>query len=324
VNNFTIEKSMMRAFGCLAIVILYPGFCDYRQLNAQQFYDRDNAKIAANETETHKGRLIGIAAGSGVLYAGTMTALYHAWYKNHLQTSFHFHNDLGDWLQMDKGGHFVSAYNISRLGYDMMNWAGANRKKSIWLGGMFGSIYLSTVEILDGFSTNWGFSISDFVANSIGSAAFISQQLIWDEQRFQLKFSYHPTKFARYRPGLLGTSHVERILKDYNGQTFWLSANLNSFGLDFLPEWVNIAAGYGASGMTGGSENITGYLKGRYIPEYERIRKYYISFDIDLTRIETRSQFLRLVLNSFGFVKVPFPAFEFSSDKKFRFHPLYF
>lgn len=315
---------MIHASGFLLLALVFVNLIINKPLKAQEFSDKENFIPALKENRKHKDRLIGIATGGGVLYAGTMTALYHAWYKNHPQTSFHFHNDLGDWLQMDKGGHVVSSYNIGRLGFDMVCWAGAERKKSVWIGGMFGSFYLTTIEILDGFSAGWGFSVSDFAANSFGSAAFISQQLLWDEQRFLLKFSYHPTKFAGYRPDLLGSNHIERILKDYNGQTLWLSANLNSLGVKFFPEWLNVAAGYGASGMTGGSENITGYYKGRYIPEYDRVRRYFLSFDIDLTRVETRSQFLSLVLRSFGFIKVPFPAIEFSSDKKFHFHPLYF
>lgn len=305
----------------LITLMFYPGYIVC--LFSQQVVDPEGIESELNRSELHKGRLIGITAGGSILYAGTMTALYHAWYKNHPQTSFHFHNDLGDWLQMDKGGHTVSSYNMGRLGYDMLRWAGAERKSAIWIGGMLGSLYLTTIEILDGFSAGWGASLSDFAANSIGSAAFISQQLIWDEQRVQLKFSYHPTKFAAYRPDLLGSNHLERILKDYNGQTVWLSANPNAFGWDRFPGWLNIAIGYGAGGMTGGSENVAGYFNGRYIPDYQRVRKYYFSFDIDLTRVETRSQFMNLLLKSFGFIKVPFPAIEYSSDKKFSFYPLY-
>jgi hypothetical protein len=31
---------------------------------------------------------------------------------------------------------------------------------------------------------------------------------------------------------LFGSSWIERMLKDYNGQTYWLSANLNHFSKD--------------------------------------------------------------------------------------------
>ena len=54
----------------------------------------------------------------------------------------------------------------------------------------------------------------------------------------------------------LAAAGVERMLKDYNGQTYWLSANLKSFfqGSN-IPAWLNVAVGYGADGMFGGFEN---------------------------------------------------------------------
>jgi len=147
--------------------------------------------------------------------------------------------------------------------------------------------YLTTVEIFDGFSAGWGASGGDVIANVSGAAAFISQQLIWKEQRIALKWSYHPTKYAVYRPDLYGTNELQHMLKDYNGHTYWLSGNIHSF----LPEkstfpcWLNIAVGYGATGMTGASNN-PAFYEGSPIPPFERYRRYYISPDIDLSRIK--------------------------------------
>ena len=270
----------------------------------------------------HK-RLTGIIVTGTAAYLGSMSALYFAWYKNHPQTSFHFYDDFPEWLQMDKGGHMVASYYIGMLGYESLRWAGVERKKAIWYGGSFGSVYLSAIEILDGFSSGWGFSMSDLAANTLGSAMFISQQLCWDEQRVLLKYSYQPTKFAAYRPELLGSNHLERLLKDYNGITYWLSVNPNSFGLDRCPKWLNIALGYSATGMTGGSANIYGYQNGKFIPFYARERQFLFSFDVDLSKIKTRSQSLGLVLKALGFIKIPLPALEFNTNKKFVFHPLY-
>jgi hypothetical protein len=53
---------------------------------------------------------------------------------------------------------------------------------------------------------------------------------------------------------VLGSSLAEQMLKDYNGQTYWLSVNLHSFYKN--PKWLNLAIGYGANGMlTGNGEN---------------------------------------------------------------------
>ena len=43
------------------------------------------------------------------------------------------------------------------------------------------------------------------------------------------------------------------MLKDYNAQTYWFSANLKSFFPEIkFTAWLNVAVGYGAEGMFGG------------------------------------------------------------------------
>jgi hypothetical protein len=284
-----------------------------------------NQSIADPDSATvNQARLRSVIITGSAAYLGTLGGLYFAWYKNQPLRGFHLHDDFHDWLQMDKGGHMVGSYYIGMLGYESLRWAGVDKKKAIWYGGSMGSIYLTTIEILDGFSAGWGASVSDLAANTLGSALFISQQLTWDEQRILLKYSYSPTKFADYRPDVLGSNHLERTLKDYNGISYWLSMNPNSFGVDFFPDWLNVAIGYSASGMTGGSENVSGLCNGRFIPEYDRTRQFLFSLDADLSRIKTRSRALNMVFKALNFVKIPFPALEYGSDKKFKFYPLYF
>nr|MBA2745208.1 DUF2279 domain-containing protein [Flavisolibacter sp.] len=82
--------------------------------------------------------------------------------------------------------------------------------------------------------------------------------------------------------------------------------------------WLNLAIGYGAEGMFGGYENI-GFDKNgnlnfdrRDIP---RTRQWYLSPDIDLTRIKTNSKFLRSAFYVLNMVKIPAPALELSNKK---------
>ena len=98
---------------------------------------------------------------------------------------------------------------------------------------------------MDGFNSGWGFSISDMASNILGAGLFSSQQLIFEEQLFIPKFSYHPTRYALIRPEVLGKTHVERFFKDYNGQTYWLSFSPKSiFKNSRLPEWFCFSIGY--------------------------------------------------------------------------------
>ena len=76
---------------------------------------------------------------------------------------------------------------------------------------------------------------------------------------------------------LFGESLPERMLKDYNAQTYWLSANLKSFLKHTnLPAWLNVAAGYGADGMLGALK-INGMTTGNHInrSDIPRKRQFY-------------------------------------------------
>ena len=56
--------------------------------------------------------------------------------------------------------------------------------------------FLTIIEILDGQSAEWGASSGDLIANSLGSFLAIGQELKWNEQRIQLKYSYIPSQWA--------------------------------------------------------------------------------------------------------------------------------
>ena len=279
------------------------------------------AQVKSDTSEIRKGRLIGVSSLAAGAYVGGMTGLYYLWYQGYDQSSFHSINDNQAWLQVDKLGHSFTAYQMGRVAYTGFRWAGLDEKKSVWIGGSYGFIFLTTVELFDGHSTNWGFSWGDVMANAAGSALFIGQQLGWKEQRIQLKFSYSPSKYAQYNPDLLGSNFPERFIKDYNAQTYWLSINPQSFSSSrkIFPKWLNIAVGYGAKGMTG-TYNNPSEVNGEAIPSFMRTRQFYLSLDLDLTKIKTNSEFLRLLLEVANMIKIPFPALEYNLEDGVEFH----
>ena len=273
-------------------------------------------------------------AGANVAgYGGSLIILSKAWYKNYPHSSFHTFNDFGEWLQMDKAGHGWTAYTGGRLSTAMWQWAGLSHKKATWIGGLSGAAYLTVIEYLDGHSSQWGWSWGDIGANLFGSGFFISQELLWKEQRIQYKFSFHRKDYGdtslEHRSNVLfGKSWYERMLKDYNSQTYWMSVNLRSFFKESnLPPWLNIAFGYGADGMFGGFNNTAKDANGnitfdrRDIP---RIRQFYLSPDIDFTKIKTKSKFLRTIFKGLNAFKCPAPALMIDSKGKLKGYILYF
>lgn len=270
-------------------------------------------------------RMAAVIGGQAVVYATSLTLLYHAWYKDYPRSDWHWINDNNEWMQMDKIGHATTSAYFGKFGYEMYRWSGVERKRAIWIGGSTGFIFLTVIEILDGFSEQWGASMGDFAANAFGTGLFISQQLIWNDQRFTLKWSYHETQYPQYNPEQFGTSFMVKMLKDYNGQTYWLSSNIKSFlpKKSKFPGWINVAFGYSAEGMVGANSNPPS-IGGEPIPDFPRYRQYFLSFDVDMPRIKTRSHFLKFLLNGLNFIKVPFPALEYNKEKGFVFHPFYF
>jgi VanZ family protein len=261
-------------------------------------------------------RLGVVITTEAILYSGTLSALNELWYKNFTHSSFHFFNDNHEWLQMDKMGHLITSYSIGRVGIGLMKWSGVKRKNAIGYGGMLGSAFLNTVEILDGFSSGWGFSIGDLSANTAGSLIVITQELAWDEQRIVLKYSFQQSEYAKYNSNLLGKNLQQKLVKDYNGQTYWLSVNLYSFmnHQTKFPKWLNLALGYGANGMVGARTNPAIIDASGNALYFDRYRQFYLSLDIDLTRIKTRSKIFKTVFNTIGFIKFPAPALEFNKN----------
>lgn len=271
--------------------------------------------LSQDTTSVNTKRLWLVAGGGGAAWAGTIIGLNEVWYEDQERTDFHFFDDSYEWLQMDKMGHAMVGYELGRAGDDALSWAGVNRKTSLWCGGLFGAAYLTTFEILDGYARDWGFSWSDVGANFTGSALYIGQELLWEEQRIKPKFSAHLTDYAALRPAVLGSSWGERMLKDYNGQTYWLSFNVASFLSENtrFPGWLNVAIGYSGNEMVVGDKDSYAQCDGTNCTEYTRYRQYLLSLDIDLTKLNIESNFLRSITKAFGWIKVPFPALEFST-----------
>lgn len=272
-----------------------------------------------------KKRVKTISFVGGGFYGITMSALYVTWYKPYSTGKFHTFNDNSEWEGMDKIGHSLSAYQLSHYGREALWYAGMNNTKSTLYGAGYAMLFQTTIEVFDGFSEGWGFSWGDMAANTIGASFYVGQQLLWKEQRFSIKLSYSPTEYAQYRPNLLGRSWNERMLKDYNGQTYWLSGNIASFlpEKSKFPKWINVAGGYGANGMLGGHGNPTD-VDGVPIPQFDRYRQFYFSLDVDFTKIPTRSKMLKTVFIALSFIKIPFPAIEFNTKGETIFHPVMF
>ena len=235
-----------------------------------------------------------------------------------------------------EGGHAVPpAWSPSRGGPPDSSSAGLS------LG------FMSTIEVMDGFSEQWGFSLGDIGFNAMGASFFAAQELLWQEQRIQFKVSgirpgypQEPlystdgsliTTLDQRAAGLYGTNFFNVLLKDYNALTVWSTVNIHAWmknkNSTRFPKWLNLALGYGAGNLYGGTENRWETEDGVVFEldpqRYPRHRQYYISLDVDWTKLPTKQPWVRVLLKSLNFLKMPAPALEWNSLGKARFHYLH-
>lgn len=304
----------------------------------------------------HKPRLWAGVGAATTLYGSALVLLHRDWVASGSTSRFHTINDLGDWNQMDKAGHALLAYNESRWLYAGARWAGVRPGAAAWTGFAGGQILMTTLEVFDGYATPGGFSWSDMGFNLFGSGLFLAQQLGWQEQRIALKVSAWPktypsdpiypvspagsdgsTTLQKRSEDLYGTGPVSLFFKNYNANTVWVSLNPRSFFAEratWLPPWLNVAVGMGADNLFAGQGyewkgniNCSGPDCDVYRLDqdaYPRTRQFYLSFDIDLTRLPVRNRFLRLLAGAVNIIKIPAPALEITNRGDVRFHALHF
>ena len=255
-------------------------------------------------------------AAEGVVLSGAILYLKHEWYHDKKRVPFHFYNVFKGWNQVDKLGHFYVSYLESNVGYSILKKFKFSEKKALYFGGFQGLILETPIEFLDAYYQGWGFSVSDFVANTLGSVFFIMQQKIFNEQLIKPKLSFSKSIYANEANGLLGKkSLISQFVYDYNGYTYWFSFSPNKiFKFKKVPKWLNLAIGYGANGMLGEFENKSMY-KGKEIPSFKRYRQFYLSLDIDFSKIRTKSRFVNKIFDGLSYIKIPLPTLELSNKK---------
>lgn len=242
------------------------------------------------------------------LWASSIVGLQSTWYKNMQTNSFHIYNDASNWLQMDKAGHFYTTSKLSLLTSDWYKWSGMQPKKAAIIGAAIGLGYQTTIEILDGFATDWGFSWADMAANTMGAGAFLVQDILWKEQRLIPKFSYYPSPYAAYRPNVLGANFQERLLKDYNGQSYWLSFSPGHFqSLNFIPKWFCLSFGYSVDQkLVGDEENYMGF---------QAKREFLFSLDVDFSQVKTSKKWFNSIIKQLNYIKIPFPTLSLKNGR---------
>lgn len=276
------------------------------------------AHILVAQDSVNTKRKNALILGTSVSYTAGMYGLHQLWYRDQSSGSFRFFNDNAEWQQMDKWGHAYTAYHLSGYSFRAFRWAGYSREKSLLYASMASFGMMLPIEVFDGFSEAYGFSWGDVVANGLGVLLFWGQESHWHEQKILIKYSFSRTDYAAQRPALLGNNLIEEMIKDYNGQTYWLS--FSPFGKSFQPglQWLCLSLGYTADDMIFARNHQNaeiGLNPGRGI---------LFSLDIDFSKFDVQNKYLKTIFEAINLLKIPAPTIGFHQHKGLILSPLYY
>ena len=221
-----------------------------------------------------------------------------------------------EWNYIDKAGHIYSSYQVARKSHLFL--VKKDIENPVEKSCFYSLFFMLGIEVLDGFSKEWGFSNYDLLSNFIGTGIFYFQEKKFKRQLLKLKFSSHLSPYAIYRPSLLGENVSQRIFKDYNGQTYWLTFDLNNKIQERLKvfKYLNFSLGYSIDGFVGARNN--NILNCADCNEINRQSQLLLSIDLDLSEIKTKNRALQLLLNSFSIIKFPAPTIILQDHNEFR------
>jgi len=239
-------------------------------------------------------------------YCATLSALQFLWYGKDGMVPFHWFDDLDEWQQMDKIGHYLSTFHIARV-IILTFWSnGIAKTKGAIVGGISGWLCISLYEWFDGHSPAYGASYYDIAANGLGALSAALQLWLYGQARILPQVSFHASPWAALRPNVLGQGASETWLKDYNGQTLWFLVNPHYLlGWKKWPHWLGISLGYGAEAM------VYGRLFQNEAHGYHPYRQWYISLSPDLTFLKTNSNtYIRRLSYFADIFHIPTPCLE--------------
>ena len=180
----------------------------------------------------NKKRRTAVYVTEAALGTAALIGLNELWYSQYPRSSFKSLNDNSQWMQMDKFGHIFSSYYIGKMGMDALAWAGETKKNQLIYGATLGFVFLTTIEVLDGFSEEWGFSTGDAMANALGTGLLVGQELLWDEQQREDPQGDVQYRYETYNATVKATS--DELTLFIRGWKKWADGVEGNYDLDCL------------------------------------------------------------------------------------------
>lgn len=141
----------------------------------------------------------------------------------------------------DKLGHLYSAYMGTRLFTLGYQWAGNDHRRSVKLAVATTLGTLMAVELMDGFSREYRFSLQDSLMNALGAGmGLLMERNPGLDKLLAFRLLYRPSDGASFDP-----------VDNYSGQTYLLVLKADGvprLRRHLLMRYLEVAVGYGSRG----------------------------------------------------------------------------
>jgi hypothetical protein len=282
---------------CIACIALA---CVPRIVVAQR---ADSAR--AEQTSLNGWRLAGISTVGGATLGVTYWYANRTWWKDD-HTRFHFDNgaDLVYSRNLDKFGHVYGGAIAADMFSGALRWSGLDRVSSAWYGFALSMFVQMVIEVKDGFSPRWGYSVWDVTTGTLGSLFTTLKVHNPVFEALDIKFSYYMRNdkyFSWIKSDGTGTWN-----DDYINQTYWISAKMHSLlperAATWWPSWLALALGVGVD------DSLNGY-DSRHPDRTNGNIELYLALDVDVTRIlPSDNAFWETFKHYLNYIKFPAPA----------------
>lgn len=284
--------------------------------NSNAVESADSSSIIKKGTQINKLKLGIVAVGTAGFAVLTYNYFNRVWWKPTKVKKFVWRDDWNDVVKADKAGHLYFSYVLSDAYKSIFQWVGFDSKTSAFLGAGISVIYeVGAVELTDGFTTRWGFSPTDAIADIVGAFFPVAQEYLPSLQAINFKLSYTPSGYTwsdYLRVGSLKDAlYKKQFHTDYEGMTFWMSFDFQRFLPKeverFIPDFLNFAIGYSVKNIN---------YSGRGYSEI------YVAIDYNLLKVDTGLDILNRMIRTLNYIHFPAPTLRVKPGIKFYY--LYF
>lgn len=257
-------------------------------------YRSEDSSDVKNEISVPK--LAGVASLTLIAYGAAFWLVFDKGWWDDQNSHFHFENDFDYALNLDKFGHFGAGVILAEGFYEGYRWAGASEFQSYLFAGLSAFATHVAIDVKDGFSPEWGFSIFDVLSGTLGGFFPMAERYIPIFKYVDLKWSYWINTKVYYRKSDTGI-----FTDDYVNQTFWASFKpyrvLPAAAQKYYPSWLAVAVGLSID-------------EKMFTTKQHPRREVYLALDYDLEAFRPQSRLARQVIKFLNYFKLPAPAIQ--------------